>query len=217
MESDIYSYLSSENGLYVHIGVITALLLGGFGAPIPEDIPLILAGIAASKKIVTPQAIFITSYVGVVVADQLVYLIGYIFGKKIIEAGKKSKFFPAITQDKVDEIHKGLREKRLLYIFLGRHLFPLRSVTFLTAGALRIPFFEFLCSDMLAAFVSVIIMIALGFVLGEALSPELIEEFSKQLHLLIITICLIFGLLLYLKHRQKLKKNDDKQKGSIDA
>ena len=206
MDTELYNLLDSDNGFYVHVGVIIALLLGGFGLPIPEDVPLLLAGIAASKKIVSFQAIFVTSYVGVVVADQLVYLIGYVFGPGLIQFGKDSKFFPAITEDKVEEIHQGLRNKRLLYIFLGRHLFPLRSVTFVTAGALRIPFLEFLVSDMLAAFVSVLIMLVLGFVLGEAMTPEVIEQVTKQVHLYIIGIVAIIAFFMLLRRIQRKRR-----------
>jgi len=189
--AEILSWLASDNGLRVHFAVFILLLLGGVGAPIPEDIPLLLAGVAGQKEIVSLHSIFITSYVGVLVADQFVYFIGYFFGQKLLNAGTKSSFFPAMTEEKVCEIREGLRKRRLFYIFLGRHLFPVRTVTFLTAGALRIPYLEFLISDAFAALVSVTIVVGLGYYLGGSITPEVLESLVKEIHYV------IFGLLAF--------------------
>ena len=108
MAAEILSWLASDSGLRVHLAVFILLLLGGIGAPIPEDIPLLLAGVAGQKEIVKPFSIFLTSYFGVLLADQLVYFIGYFFGQKLLNAGTRSTFFPAITEDKVNKIREGL-------------------------------------------------------------------------------------------------------------
>ena len=76
---DLNLWLSGENSLYAHLAVFISLLLGGVGFPIPEDIPLLLSGLAASKGVVSLKSIFGTCYVGVVLADQIVYALGYYF------------------------------------------------------------------------------------------------------------------------------------------
>lgn len=182
MEAEFLSWLASENGQAVHIAVMVMLLLGGLGFPIPEDIPILLAGVAASKGIVHAHFVFLTCYVGVLLADQIVFLIGYLFGPKMLSAGTRSRFFPSITEERVEEIRTGLRKRRLLYIFVGRHLFPVRSVTFLTAGALRIPYLEFLFADALAALISVTIVMGIGYYLGEQLSPEVVQHLVNEAH-----------------------------------
>ena len=98
MNNEIISWLASESGLRVHLGVFALLILGGLGFPIPEDIPLLFAGVAAQKEFVKPFSIFTTSYVGVLLADQIVFLIGYFFGPKLLDAGANSSFFPSITE-----------------------------------------------------------------------------------------------------------------------
>ena len=198
MKDEIISWLAGESGLGVHLGVFFLLILGGIGFPMPEDIPLLLAGVAAQKELVKPLSIFATSYFGVILADQIVFLIGYYFGPRLLEAGSKSNFFPFITEKRIDKIRIGLRKRRLFYILLGRHLFPLRTATFLTAGALRIPYLEFLLSDALAAFVSVSVVTSIGYLLGGKLTPELIGKIVKEFHfflLIIVALCLIAYLL----------------------
>ncbi len=209
MQSEIIIWLASESGYRVHIAVFILLVLGGFGFPIPEDIPLLLAGVAGQKGFVKIQSIFVTSYIGVILADQIVFFIGYFFGQKLLDAGTRSPFFPSINEEKVSEIREGLRKHRLFYIFLGRHLFPVRTVTFLTAGALRIPYIEFLISDALAALISVGVVVGIGFLLGEKLTPSVVETIVRDFHYLLATI---FGLCLiaYLASKYFRKKVESK-------
>lgn len=209
MEGVLFDWLSKGDGINTHISIFIALLLGGVGFPIPEDLPLILAGVVASQKIVSLRGIYLTSYFGVVLADQLIYFIGYFFGKKLVTAGIKSPFLPSINQEKINTIREGLRKKRLVYIFLGRHLFPLRTATFITAGALGIPYFEFLIADAFAALLSVSIVIGIGYFLGEQLSHETIKYLINQIHYLIL-IATVLGFLIYLAYRKyKTKKSNN--------
>ncbi len=216
VEQDIIRWLASDNGFVVQITVFVLLILGGFGFPIPEDLPILLGGVAASKEIVSFHIIFLICYLGVMVGDQIMFFVGHHFGQRLLEAGTKSPFFPSITEDKVNEVREGLRKRRLLYIFIGRHLFPIRSVTFITAGALRIPFFEFFLADAIAAFVSVSLMIWLGTILGQSLTPEMISHVAKQAHYYVIGLVAIICL-MYLLNRQirRVFRKEDTTKSTI--
>jgi len=178
--TEFYHWLASENGLGLHITLFCMLLVGAFGFPIPEDIPLVLAGVASSQGLVTLKAIFVTCYVGVLLSDQIIYLFGYWFGKRLLRAGTRSTFFPAITEHRIHVIREGLRKRRFIYILLGRHFFPLRTATFLVAGALHIPFVEFFIADAIAALISVTIVIWIGYFLGGQLTPEVISHLVQQ-------------------------------------
>ncbi len=205
--SQYVEWLTIDNGFNVHVTVFSLLVLGGFGFPIPEDIPLILGGVAWQQGLVAPQAILLTCYVGVLLADQMVYAFGYFFGQRILKAGTDSPLFPSITEERVLLIREGLRKKRLTYIFIGRHLFPVRTATFLTAGALHIPFLEFLIADAIAAVVSVSVVVAIGHVLGGQLTPEIISHLVHQSHYYIALVTLLLAVLVgakfYIRHRRK--------------
>lgn len=205
MEGYLFDWLSEGNGIHTHISIFVALILGGLGFPIPEDLPLFLAGVVASQGVVSLRGIYLTSYFGVVIADQIIYFIGFFFGKKLVNAGIKSPLFPTVNQETIKTIREGLRKKRLIYILLGRHLFPLRTATFITAGALGIPYFEFLVADAFAALISVSIVIGFGYFLGGQLSPEVIKYFINQIHYVIL-FATIFGLLVYFIYK-KFKKS----------
>lgn len=205
MENEIITWLASDNGFIVHIAIFIMLLLGGIGLPIPEDIPILFGGVAAAKHIVHLPNVFITCYLGVVLADQLIYAIGYHFGNKVLSAGTKSRFFPSITEERVNEIREGLRRRRFVYIFIGRHLFPLRTATFITAGALRIRFFDFFIADLVAALISVPIIMAIGHTIGRNLEPQMLTQLAEDLNWYIFGIVLI-GIIIYLIRRIRKKK-----------
>ncbi|MCB0343761.1 MAG: DedA family protein [Bdellovibrionales bacterium] len=203
---ELGAWLASDNGFVVHAGVFIMLLLGGIGFPIPEDIPLILGGVAIAQKIAPLTTMFLVCYVGVMAGDQTMFFIGHRYGQRLLDAGARSRFFPAITDEKVAEIREGLRKRRLLYIFIGRHLFPIRSATFVCAGALRVPFFEFLLADAIAALVSVTLMMSIGWWLGDHLTPETVEHLVEQAHFYIIALVLICAFAYYL--RRQMKKSE---------
>jgi membrane protein DedA with SNARE-associated domain len=203
---DLASLISSENSIFLHWIIFLSLILGGLGFPIPEDIPLIIAGVVAANGAVPLTSIAIVCYTGVVLADLMIYGVGYKFGPRLLSFGTHSPFLPSVTQERVEKVRNGLRKRRFLYIFLGRHLFPLRSVTFLTAGALRIPFLEFLVSDLIAALISVAIMVSIGYLLGETITPEMLQHIGREIHWYggLATILVVLALLLrYLRRKRK--------------
>lgn len=183
-------WLSSDSGQNAHIGIFAMLLLGGLGFPIPEDLPLILAGIAAAKRVVDLGPIFLTCYVGVLIGDQIIYCFGYFCGQKLIAAGTASSFFPSITQDRVDKFREQWRKRRLIVIVLARHLFPIRGVTFASAGAVKVPYLEFLVADALAGLLSVTLMMSIGYYIGESLTPQIVTHLIDEAHFYIIVLVL---------------------------
>lgn len=173
-------WLNTDHGFNTYITIFCLLILGGFGFPIPEDIPLVVAGVAAARGAVSFELVLAVCYIGVVLADIIIYGVGHCYGQRVISWGVESPFFPSLTEERVEAIRHGLRRRRLLYIFLGRHVFPVRTATFLTAGSVGIPFLEFLVADAFAALVSVSIVVGLGYWLGGSLSPEVISHFVHQ-------------------------------------
>ncbi len=206
MLEEFLSWIAQDDGFYVHVAVFALLILGGLGFPIPEDIPLALGGAAAAKGIVSLPKVFLTCYVGVLVADQFLFLVGYYFGKPILNASTKSRFLPSVTEEKIEELREGLRKRRLLYIFIGRHLFPVRSATFLTAGALRIPYLEFLISDAIAAVISVSIVVAIGYFLGERLTEEFLDSVLHNAGFYITIILILASLLFWVRRARKRRE-----------
>lgn len=187
----------------MHAGVFILLLLGGFGFPIPEDIPVALAGVAASKGIVPIQTIYLVCYVGVIFADLILFFIGRWFGFRLLTAGTNSRFLPALTSARVEKTRTALHNNRLLCIFIGRHIFPVRTATFLSAGALKVPVLEFLIADAIAAFFSVSIIFGLGYYLSENMKPEKVSYMVTEGTGALILIILIASYFFWRRNKKK--------------
>ena len=207
MLPDLANLISSDNSVFLHSVILVSLLLGGFGLPIPEDLPVLLAGIVAAKGAVPLTTIAIACYVGVIVADLMIYAIGYKLGPKLVSYGTKSPFLPAITSERVEKIRVSLNKHQFICIFLGRHLFPLRTVTFLSAGALRVPFMEFLVSDLIAAIISVTLMIGLDYFLGESITPDSLKEIQNDLNYYAIAASVLVVIILLIRRKYKQSRS----------
>jgi membrane protein DedA with SNARE-associated domain len=184
--------------------IFIALILGGLGFPIPEELPLLLAGLALAQEPVGVIQMLVICYAGVLIGDQTMYLFGYLFGQKVLKAGANSTFFPGLTPERIDEVREGLRKRRLVYVFVGRHLFFLRSATFVVAGTLRVPYWEFLIADALAALVSVALFVFLGYMFGGQLSEETLSHIVRRAHIYIVVFVMLIGAGVYC-YRMRVK------------
>lgn len=180
MIEDIIVWLSINQGENVYLGILILLILGGLGFPIPEDIPLILAGIAISKNMVSLIPMAVTCYIGVLLGDQFLYFLGYFFGKRLIKKGVESSWLPHLTQQRVDLVRERWHRRRFVLIIMARHLFPMRAATFVSAGTLHVPYLSFLIADAAAGLLSVAVMLALGMFIGDRLTPQILHHLIEQ-------------------------------------
>lgn len=201
MDPQVLANLASNDGQGAQLVILAMLLLGGIGMPIPEDIPLFLAGILVARGVVSFQMMFLLCYLGVILADHILFFFGHLFGKKLIGAGTRATWLPALTEERVNAIREGLRKRRFFYIFLGRHLFPIRSATFIAAGSLGIPYLEFLFADAVACLLSISLIMGLGCLIGEQMSPELVSHMLHKAHYYILGAILFFALLHFVINR----------------
>lgn len=143
---------------YGYIGVFAALILSGFGLPIPEELPVLTAGGLCGHAetelrwyIMLPVCIL-----GVVIGDGVLYTIGRLWGPKLLaNAWVQRKLVPPETRAKIE---KGFHDRGIL-LLLGARLTPgVRSPIFIMAGVLRVPLARFLLADGLYAVPGVSLM-----------------------------------------------------------
>lgn len=157
-------FLELQNPAIVHAVLFLLLIAGAVGFPIPEDIPLILGGIASHRGNITPLTTFFVCYSGVIIGDMIVFLIGRTLGPSLFE---KKWFKARMSKRRMRRLKLRLEKRSLLMIFIARHLFYLRTMTFLTCGAVKMRASRFVFADSIAALISVPIMIWIGFAFSE--------------------------------------------------
>lgn len=145
-------------------GIFLVLLAAGFGAPMPEDIPLLTAGIlchvgAAKLRFMLPVAL-----AGVLIGDVTLFALGRRFGDHILEHRFSRRVFRRSTLNRAKQ---RIRDHGAKIILAARFTPGARAITFTTAGVVGIPWWKFLAVNGSAAMLSVPTLVLIGYMFGE--------------------------------------------------
>lgn len=166
--------------------------------------PLVAAGILAGKKAANPFGLFLVCYAGVVIGDLLIFTMGRGFGSTLFS---KPWFQRRLSPRRLKRFKLGLEKRGLFTIFIARHLFYLRMVTFLTCGAVKMSYSRFIFADCLAALVSVPIMMCIGY-----MAADYHEELLNNLEW--VFLALGVALLVYFVFQFRRRKSPKLRNGS---
>ena len=136
------------------------LLLSGFGLPIPEDVPLLAAGILADHGGMSVPMASLTLGVFVLLRDAIVFTFGYRYGTRLLEHPWPARI---LRKELVDRATERVRRNGVLAVAVGRFLPGLRGAVFFAAGTSKVSPVKFLLVDALAAAVSLPLFIYVGY------------------------------------------------------
>jgi len=142
-------------------GALFGLLFScGLGVPIPEDVPLVAAGILIAKgnwhlAIAAPLA-----WLGIVGGDCILYTLGYFYGEKIVKVPVIGKH---VTLARIRRAEALFQKYGIWMVAVGRMFAGIRGAMVVTAGTSRFKFIKFLIADGLAAVVSGGMFMFLGY------------------------------------------------------
>src|SRR5688572_2341424 len=108
-------------------GILLVLVAGGVGAPIPEDLTLIAAGIVAHRGAAPLPHAVLVGVAGVVCADWLIYLIGRRYGRSIVQKPLAARLFEA---RRLESVRASVERQGARAVFAARFVFGARLVTF---------------------------------------------------------------------------------------
>ncbi len=187
-------------GMLSYLGMFLILLACGFGLPLPEDIILISGGILSSRGVCDIYLVNIVCMAGVLIGDGTIFLIGRSLGPKIKQVWPFRIFLTPENDRKVQKVFDRFGEK---VIFLARFMPGLRTPTFATCGAYRVPFWKFFVYDGLAALISVPAWIYVGKLFGENLErlEQIIHQARHVIYAALIGIVLLIILVRYVKKK----------------
>jgi membrane protein DedA with SNARE-associated domain len=126
-----------------------ALLVAcGIGAPMNEDIVLLVAAALTLSGVMQPLTLIVVSWFGLLIGDGLVFHWGHRFGPRILA----TRFFARIVPPaRLVEFQGRVRRGGPAYIFLIRFMPGIRTALFFAAGTLKIPYRTFFGFNGLAA------------------------------------------------------------------
>lgn len=176
----------------------SGLVAAGLGVPIPEELPIVGAGIWAAsdtpvgswKWLILPVCIL-----GVVISDGLLYGIGRWWGPALLDR-------PWIKRILSDEKRQKIENNFAKYgvkILLGARLLPgIRSPIFIMAGVLRLDLKRFILADGIYAIPGVSLLFFLSYWFTDQFR-DLIEAVEKQVNHLrpILILLALLGVAAY--------------------
>jgi len=197
------------HGRVIWTVIVLVLFLSGLGLPLPEDVPLTLAGFTMFKQ--SGEAIvpahfaltFLTVVVPILLGDMIAYGMGRKYG-----IGLRDRFAVlrrALPDARLTRVRHWFASYGAFTVFLGRQVAGVRFVTFFSAGSMHVPFARFVFFDFLGCLVSVPVWLTLG-VLASRYGEQWLQIAMRRVGSgFMLAALVLFGVLLLVARLRRRK------------
>jgi membrane protein DedA with SNARE-associated domain len=183
--------LLTHGPILSYLAITIVLILTGSGLPIPEEVPIIAAGVFSAQGTLNPLVALGCCLVGALVGDIIMYWIGYHFGRGVL--GEHRWWSRCVTPEREAKIERMFSRHGLKVFFVARFLVGLRTPVYLTAGILRVSFKRFLLIDLVCATAVVGSFFGLTYWFGEGIAKWIKRgEWGLTVGALIVVACFAF-------------------------
>src|SRR3954470_18278974 len=135
-------------GYFVLFGLLFAC---GLGLPMPEDIPLMIAGALVANGKMHLAIACVAAWCGIIGGDIVLYHLGKKFGLEITRVPFIGKH---LTKERIEKVEQMFGRYGVWVVAIGRMFAGIRGAMVVAAGAIRYNFLKFIIADGLAAIVS---------------------------------------------------------------
>ncbi len=154
-------------GNFPYAGLFAPLILGGLGVPFfPEDATFILCGFLIRQDIVKAVPALLVVYVGVLIADFMIYSFGRKYGRVVVCHRWFRRF---LSREKLESLEKTFEKKGIFFVLLGRQFIGLRAQIFLVSGIMKMNRLKFVLADAFAVTFTIAALVSIGYVGGHGL------------------------------------------------
>ncbi|MCE9555027.1 MAG: DedA family protein [Planctomycetes bacterium] len=198
---DWIEYLSTLGPVLPYLVIICFLALTGAGLPVPEEVPIVAAGVLASGahpdlKLNVTIAL-ICCIIGALLGDTLVYAAGRLLGRSFF---RRHKWYAMMMhEDREKQMEDLIDRHGLKVFFVARFMIGIRAPVYMAAGVMRVPLARFLLVDGIAATVVVGLVFGLSYRYGEQIR-WLVHEFSIVVTIIGI-VAILTALVIYFWRR----------------
>ncbi|HEV8643172.1 MAG TPA: DedA family protein [Methylomirabilota bacterium] len=184
---------------FTYLGVFLVLFGAGLGLPIPEEAPVLAAGVLAHENVVRWWITLPVCILGVLSGDVVLYWVGHHWGEVVLDWRVVRR---VLSREREERLKAAYHRHGVKIVFTARHVLGLRAAAFLTAGIAKIPFWKFLAVDAGAALVGVPVGFGIAFLFADQLARVMadVRRFERWL-----VLCALVGLaagLAVLAYRQ---------------
>jgi membrane protein DedA with SNARE-associated domain len=178
------------------------LLAASFGVPIPEDVPLIAAGVILAQQpgTATWTGTLCTALLGIMCGDVVLYTLGKRWGP---EACQHRWINWLMTPARLEKMTRKFSRYGMWMCFFARFIMGVRAAMCITAGVTRFPFWRFLAADLAGAVLSIPLLIWLGYWFANMVPTLKTYVHLVQWGLLAIAIVILAGSITYWRRRAR--------------
>lgn len=206
----IIGYLIANCLDFSYLAILAMLIICGLGVPIPEDLTLLAAGVVCALSLDSNAPLHLNWMIvvcifGIIAGDSIMFLLGYFLRDQLSEFFIfkplfKHKYYKVI-QAKMAKVGYG-------FLFTARFLPGVRALIFVVAGTShRINYFLFVIVDLLAALISVPLIVYAGYHFANNLSY--IVTVIKRSELLFVALIVII-ILLFIGYKYYRRRSNGK-------
>jgi membrane protein DedA with SNARE-associated domain len=187
---------------FTYLGIFLVLFVAGLGVPIPEEAPILAAGILAHQEVIRWWLALLVCFAGVMSGDIVLYWIGHHWGEHIME-WRLMRF--VLTPEREKVLIEKYHRHGIKIVFTARFVAGFRAAAFLTAGIVKIPFWKFVLVDGVAALVGVPLGFGLAYLFTDQL-PAILHGVHRVERLLTLAgMVLLAAIIAFAAYRKSLR------------
>jgi membrane protein DedA with SNARE-associated domain len=193
---------------FSYLAIMLLLVGGGFGLPLPEDVPLLLGGYLCSQQ--AAEALGHRAHLWIMIPVTFFSVLGtdlavFYLGSRL---GPSVSSLPIIGRHlKPHRLAKArlfLADHGGKSLFIARFLPGLRAVAYASAGALHVPFWKMVVFDGSAALISVPTLVLLGWHFSDWIDG--IRQLVHRVQFVLLGVIAVAVVVFIITHRLRRKK-----------
>lgn len=157
-------YIVQVVGDLGYLGIFLLMMIESSFIPFPSEVVLIPAGYLVGQGQMSATGVVLAGVAGSLVGAYINYCLALFLGRKfILEYGR----YFLLPQDKFLKLEEGFLRHGRFATFFGRLIFGVRQWISIPAGLVKMPLLSFSILTSAGAGIWVIILVVLGYFLGE--------------------------------------------------
>ena len=183
-----------------YLGIFLLMAIESSFIPFPSEIILVPAGYLVSQQKLSFSLVLLSGIGGSLLGALINYFLAFFVGRKFLQ--KYGRYF-FIHENALKKMDSFFQKHGHISTFIGRLIPGIRQLISIPAGIAKMNLLQFSVYTSLGAGIWALILILLGYYIGE--NKELLQVYLKQITfaLLIILICIASWYTYYQKNRRK--------------
>jgi membrane protein DedA with SNARE-associated domain len=185
-----------------YVALFALLFASGMGLPVPEDVPIIAAGVQIARGAMTWYIAGPVAWVAMICGDTALYIIGFIVGLEVV---RLPVIGCHISEKRLGWCRKWFDRWGVWAIGIGRMFAGIRSAMVVAAGTMRFNYLKLLAADGIAATISGGAFMLLGYWAGLHSGPvkPFIEKYRDVFTYVALAAALVLIIVLWIRAKRK--------------